>query len=949
MNFAMLTETGLCVPWIQAMLHFLWQGLVIAALAEAVARCLPRTAARWRYLVYLAALVLMAGCVPVTFGVLHWRGSGAVATVQTFQREVDSVGSLAPAVDPASLPAEREVAPASTQAPRMDMPTVSREPAEETTPAEAAAVHFDWRAYTPYLTAAYLLGVVVMLVRLLLALGGGNRLRRCARPVDDADLLETVKRQARLLGLRFVPVVAYCERVAVPAVVGVVRPMIVLPVSFCTGLLPDQVQAILTHELAHIRRYDHLVNLLQRLIEAALYFHPAVWYVSRRLSAERENICDDMVVAIGQQRLHYAESLLRMAELGVAIHAERRSATPVALSAAGSPSRLRRRILRLLGGDSHENVRLSRSWPLALVLVAAAVLTTSLFVHAAAEPAGKEKVAAAPSGPEDKAVPRVVLLPQSWGQVSAGLQSRLMLDCPRPWAGERIHAYLDVRNVSDKPIELVWAGNLGPFLQVNREGRNVPRSNTREVEIYAWSKPYVLEPGKQAEAWTALLTREFDLSQPGGYSFQWGEVPAKYSVKGRVPPPSNVVKLNLAPAEAASKYSAQQPKWLGGEWSGDPIYQSSGEWSKSSGGLETRLTVPDDARFSAGGPIPMRIELRNVGDRPVRYYDARGYWGGAIKVSDPNGKDLPFLAGPVSTFSRGPVIKPHEQVVLDQEFDLAGYYYLRKPGTYTVRYEGGDRYGDNDPPTPSSPPLKIEVVNHPAAQADGDAVGKLLAGLPRDWSLWGGTTIGTDLRQPGWNWTRVPAGAVQLVHKTFLPKGRAGPEGVLPIVIWITRDRAETVDGSWQGGDDDLRRFPTDYLGSNRHYHVYAFAPPSAVKAWPTVLDDLRKMLQVSSAPPAGRPGNESPPNAASWKPIAELIRDLQGGDSTLFYYLQALVTKMKGQPPAFKEFDRQPLYNEQVYNLTLQCLEAITGRKSAGATREEVLKYWQDHMERNK
>jgi hypothetical protein len=206
---------------------------------------------------------------------------------------------------------------------------------------------------------------------------------------------------------------------------------------------------------------------------------------------------------------------------------------------------------------------------------------------------------------------------------------------------------LDVRNVSDKPIELVWTGNLGPLLKVNRDGRNVPRSSTRDAGIYAESQ-YVLQPGKQAEAWTELLTEEFDLSQPGEYSFQWGDVPAK----GRVPPPSNVVTLKLVAAEAASTAPAKQPKWLNG-----------GEWSKSSGGLQTRLSVPDGDRFPAGKPILMRIELRNVGDKPVRYYDTRGYRGGAIKVADHNGKDLPFLVGPRSTESHG----PGRQVKADRE------------------------------------------------------------------------------------------------------------------------------------------------------------------------------------------------------------------------------------------------------------------------------------------
>src|SRR5262249_56001468 len=81
------------------------------------------------------------------------------------------------------------------------------------------------------------------------------------------------------------------------------------------GLTADQLSALLTHELAHIRRFDLVVNLLQRVIETLLFFHPAVWYLSRQISRERENCCDDCVLAAGWQGTVYADALLRIAGL----------------------------------------------------------------------------------------------------------------------------------------------------------------------------------------------------------------------------------------------------------------------------------------------------------------------------------------------------------------------------------------------------------------------------------------------------------------------------------------------------------------------------------------------------------------------------------------------------------------------------------------------------------
>src|SRR5581483_8622840 len=114
-------------------------------------------------------------------------------------------------------------------------------------------------------------------------------------------------RQARRIGLRAAPTVAYCQRISVPVLVGILRPMILLPSSLASGLSPQQLEALLAHELAHLRRWDPLVNLVQRLVEAMLFFHPAVWYVSRRIHSERENASDDLVLAAGWQRLHYAD------------------------------------------------------------------------------------------------------------------------------------------------------------------------------------------------------------------------------------------------------------------------------------------------------------------------------------------------------------------------------------------------------------------------------------------------------------------------------------------------------------------------------------------------------------------------------------------------------------------------------------------------------------------
>ena len=127
--------------------------------------------------------------------------------------------------------------------------------------------------------------------------------------------------------------------VAVPVVAGWLKPVILLPTSALSGLTPLQLEMILAHELAHVRRRDPLVNALQHLVETALFYHPAVWWVSRVMRQERESCCDDIATRLCGDPLAYAETLARLERL--------RSPGPLVL--AGSGGRLKNRIERLVG------------------------------------------------------------------------------------------------------------------------------------------------------------------------------------------------------------------------------------------------------------------------------------------------------------------------------------------------------------------------------------------------------------------------------------------------------------------------------------------------------------------------------------------------------------------------------------------------------------------------
>jgi hypothetical protein len=190
--------------------------------------------------------------------------------------------------------------------------------------------------------------------------------------------------------------------VRVPTVVGYLRPVILLPASVITGLAPAYLDAVLAHELAHVRRHDYLVNALQSLVETLLFYHPAVWWCSGQIRIEREHCCDDMVVEAGSNRLAYATALAQLEEL--------RGFEPM-LSLNASGGRLVDRIRRLLG-ESPMKERRSTMWTIAVAvaIATALVVTPARRVADASELAVSERTDSRQSNsPQVPESPSVVL------------------------------------------------------------------------------------------------------------------------------------------------------------------------------------------------------------------------------------------------------------------------------------------------------------------------------------------------------------------------------------------------------------------------------------------------------------------------------------------------------------------------------------------------------------
>jgi WD40 repeat protein/beta-lactamase regulating signal transducer with metallopeptidase domain len=418
------------------LLLFLWQGLAIAILASVASRWFAPLGAQVRYTIHVCALIMMSACLPVTFFMIDvsWAeqvrsrdriamdarqtpiGPGSPPDMllgprppdhgridQTALTELDRPPNRSPVEESGDTGrAENRREYESTENLSAGAPVENSLPPNSRSDGSADGAFIIGGAgfhsigptlavVAPFISTIYLLGVTGLLARLVVGLWGGERLRRSAISVNDASLVTMIRYQAERMGLALAPTIAYCDRVAMPVVVGVLRPMILLPAALVSGLTPDQLQAVVLHELAHIRRRDSIINLLQRVIESLLFFHPAVWLISRRISRERELAADDLVLRAGWSGPLYADALVRMAELSSAFRAVDRGALLLAASGTRS-SEFRCRVLRLLESADSPQVRLSRGGLAALVFIAASLLIAPAMLAWTVLPRASERL-----------------------------------------------------------------------------------------------------------------------------------------------------------------------------------------------------------------------------------------------------------------------------------------------------------------------------------------------------------------------------------------------------------------------------------------------------------------------------------------------------------------------------------------------------------------------------
>lgn len=311
------------------LIHFLWQGALIAAL-YAAAR-IWTTRPNTRYILACVASATMMAAPLVTWSLM---------------RPSDVVPASMHLIDRVPLAAS------TTAAATVTLP--------ETT-SNAHSIPF-----LPWIVAVWFVGAIAFWTRLICAWIIAARLRSVLVRPAPPEWQQTLSRLKARVGVTRPVRLLISALIQTPAVIGWLRPVLLVPVGALAGLPPEQVEALLIHELAHIRRHDYLVNILQSIAEALLFYHPAVWWVSGHIRTERELCCDDVAVSLTGDAFTYVSALAE-------IEASRPAHLHAAMAANGGS--LSHRIGRLLGHPRP----VTRTLPGPEAIVSAILLVVAAF------------------------------------------------------------------------------------------------------------------------------------------------------------------------------------------------------------------------------------------------------------------------------------------------------------------------------------------------------------------------------------------------------------------------------------------------------------------------------------------------------------------------------------------------------------------------------------------
>jgi beta-lactamase regulating signal transducer with metallopeptidase domain len=392
-----------------ALANHLWQATLFSLLALAAAFALRRAPARARYFAWLVALVKFA-LPSVLLFFLAARAGLDLSSVSPRDARPESVAiNVSPLLSPVTAP-EPFV--------RSEEPSARESEASAAAPSRATAEKAGGLSLTAAAFCLWLAGCALLALSWLrkgYALSVSIRKGREVNEGREADALRRVKADFGVgRAVRLVVTAAVSE----PGVWGVLRPVVVLPEGVAERLDDAELETVFMHELAHVKRWDNLAGNFQRALCCLFWFHPVVWFINRRLLAEREQACDDVVVRRGGSSEVYANGIAKVCRYCLGREAAGFSKV--------TGSDLKRRVERLVSRSAGK--RMSPAHALVLSLLTAAAVTLSV-ASGRAESAGHSYAEAAPPAPDARAE-FVISTPVQLAEAAGGQQPRQSRNVP---------------------------------------------------------------------------------------------------------------------------------------------------------------------------------------------------------------------------------------------------------------------------------------------------------------------------------------------------------------------------------------------------------------------------------------------------------------------------------------------------------------------------------------
>lgn len=287
------------------LLHSVWQSALLGVVALLGFAFLRRSSAQSRYV--LGVVLLGSQLVVSAITYLYYL------PIATMEATIPSVGS---GVSPLVVLPEYSLSP-------------------------IASIQLWLALHLNELVIGWVVGVAILLVRFLGSWAYLQRLHFTSQVVRDKTWTTRFGLLLAKLDVGQAIELRETSRIATPMVVGVLRPIVLMPIGLLTGISPQQFEAIVAHELAHIRRHDYLINLIQSIVEVVYFFNPVLWWLSSRIRTEREHCCDDLAMTVCEDRMSLAHALVRVAEF--------RQESMLAVAFAGKKPLLLQRVKRVMG------------------------------------------------------------------------------------------------------------------------------------------------------------------------------------------------------------------------------------------------------------------------------------------------------------------------------------------------------------------------------------------------------------------------------------------------------------------------------------------------------------------------------------------------------------------------------------------------------------------------